>query len=255
MRRIEDVSIDLIDSDPENARKTFLGIDRLAKSIEELGLLENLVVVKQRGGRYQLKAGERRLRAIRKLAMEKRHPWVVPCLVLTTNGEFEAIAENIARHAVPVWEMGDKYMALIERGYMQEEIGEKAGVPRTTVSQYIRIARGLGERTRTVLSRMPNALTMQQYERLAGLVTKDLDPDEKAQIRALDSFLGSTRKKRKQRDLKELPMRERLFVRYRSLKYHVVIPSEARPMVEAVLNFMDGTTKHLNLKPFGIDDE
>jgi len=254
--RIERLHVGDIESRPdENPRKTVRGIAALADSIEELGLLENLVVAPKRGGGYALKAGERRYRALCLLESEKRHDGYAHCLVIESDGEFEALAENEGRQGVLPWETGDRYNELTDRGFTQEDIARKIGVPRTRVSQYQRIARGLAVKVRDILAKMPSALTMQQLEMLSSLVDQDGVPDEKMQIRKLDDFLSAPgrRKKRKARNLGELPMRERLFVRYKSLKYQVSVPIEARAHVDAVLNFMDGTDKHLNLRAWGIE--
>ena len=70
------------------------GIDELAASIAEYGIL-NPLTVRLRTGRYELVAGERRLRAAKKAGFTE-----VPCILLDVNMEdasLIALVENLQR--------------------------------------------------------------------------------------------------------------------------------------------------------------
>ena len=65
------VDIESITPDPANERKTFRGIEELAETIKQVGLIESPTVIALKDGRYMLTTGERRWRAA-KLAGLKR---------------------------------------------------------------------------------------------------------------------------------------------------------------------------------------
>ncbi len=67
-------------------------IEELAESIEEVGLLHNLVVREQESGKYELISGERRFRALRHLYNSGHDEWkTAPCKIESESGD--AMAE------------------------------------------------------------------------------------------------------------------------------------------------------------------
>lgn len=70
--RVE-VEIESIVSDPANERKTFRGIDELAASIKQIGIIEPPTVVPLEDGKYMLTTGERRWRAAKKAGLKRVH--------------------------------------------------------------------------------------------------------------------------------------------------------------------------------------
>ena len=83
-RQVLEISVDDVDPDPDQPRKTFEDLETLTASIAVIGIKQPLLVrahPKERG-RYRLIAGERRLRAARKVGLE-----TVPCLVETGEAE------------------------------------------------------------------------------------------------------------------------------------------------------------------------
>ena len=69
------IPLDRIVPNPKQVRKTFRRIDELARSIEQYGLLHDLVVIPHaEPGYYQIVAGERRYRALTFLSKEGRLP-------------------------------------------------------------------------------------------------------------------------------------------------------------------------------------
>ena len=83
LRPPREIPVALIDENPYQPRTTFEegSIDELAQSILRFGLIQPLLVreAPEGEGRYQLVAGERRLRAVKSLKMER-----VMCVVQKT---------------------------------------------------------------------------------------------------------------------------------------------------------------------------
>src|SRR6478736_5367233 len=112
MSDIQKIPLARLRPDPDQARRTFQRIGELADSIATYGLLTNLVV-RDLAGVYEIKAGERRYRALKLLKEQGRlKSDEVPCFVVRTNGEYEALVENVQHEDVAPWELGRKYLNL-----------------------------------------------------------------------------------------------------------------------------------------------
>lgn len=116
----------------------------LSESIRENGLLQPLVV-RPSGGtaerpRYQLVAGERRLRAVRLLEWQQ-----VPAVVRDVDDEtllVLALVENLQREALNPLEEAEGYQVLAEEfGLTQQEIAHSVGKNRSTVANMLRLLR------------------------------------------------------------------------------------------------------------------
>ena len=91
--------------DPFQARGRMKGLQQLAESIRQHGLLENLVVSRAPdGSHFEIKSGERRWRAIDLLRKEGFWPLdkPIPCLLIGTDGLLEALSANLQRDDVEV---------------------------------------------------------------------------------------------------------------------------------------------------------
>lgn len=112
-------------------------LDDLAASIGEHGLLQPLLV---RGGpgRYELVAGERRLRSVQRLGWPE-----VPVIVREVDDEallVLALVENLQREELNPIEEAEGYRQLTERfGLKQEEIARAVGKERSTVANLLRL--------------------------------------------------------------------------------------------------------------------
>lgn len=137
--RIIEVDVDLVYPNPFQPRKVFNEekIDELAQSISESGLIQPVVVFED-GGKYFLVVGERRLRAIQKLKWKK-----IQVIVKELEEEqiaVNALLENIQREDLNAIEVAEGLKLLIERGRVTHEtIGQKLGMNRTTVTNYLRL--------------------------------------------------------------------------------------------------------------------
>jgi len=139
-----ELEVDRIVPNPFQPRREFAEteLEDLASSIRENGLLQPLVVRPSGGSpdrpRYQLVAGERRLRAVRELGWSK-----VPAVVRDVDDEtllVLALVENIQREALSPLEEAEGYQVLADEfGLTQEQIAETVGKDRSTVANMLRL--------------------------------------------------------------------------------------------------------------------
>ena len=79
-RQLAAVRLSEVDPNPHQPRKTFsdASIGELAESIARYGLLSPIIVRGSSGGRYELVAGARRLRALKKLGLDTADALILP---------------------------------------------------------------------------------------------------------------------------------------------------------------------------------
>lgn len=113
-------------------------LEDLMNSIKEHGILQPLVVTERGDGKYELIAGERRLRASRNLGLA-----TVPVLVRSANQQQKlelALIENIQRADLNVVEEARAYQAMIDLFHLSHvEVGERVGKSRPVISNSIRL--------------------------------------------------------------------------------------------------------------------
>ncbi len=132
-----EIDIDEIRSNPYQPRKTFDAetLNELAKSIEEYGVVEPIIVKKSVKG-YELVAGERRTKAA-KIAGLKTIPAVIKDFDDQEMMEI-ALIENIQREDLnPIDEATSINNIIKLKGYTQEEFANKFGKSRTYVTNMI----------------------------------------------------------------------------------------------------------------------
>jgi ParB/RepB/Spo0J family partition protein len=242
---IIEAPLNLIDPNPENARKTFPRIPDLAATIEGLGLLENLVVIKKSDGRYELRAGERRLRAMLLLISQGSPGWTlerqVACKVLDdgSDGELEALVENIQREPLAPWEDGAAFDRIVQRkGLTFQQIGEQIGKSRSHVSLLVRISRGLSPKLIPILTRIGKNGTvgLRQLDKMASMIDQDtLGPDHDKQRKWLEAHLTAEPKKRR----KKYRTRRALEDRMRALE-KIDMPENVRAIADAIVRYLEG---------------
>ena len=136
------VSLEHIVPNPQQPRKQFpdKSLQELAQSIKVQGVLQPLVVRKHPSldNRYELVAGERRWRALKKLEVSQ-----VP-VILRKVGDDEllevALLENIQRENLSVIEEAQSYQDLLQsHGYTQEELARRIGKDRSTIANQMRL--------------------------------------------------------------------------------------------------------------------
>ncbi len=110
----------------------------LLKSIQERGILQPIVVRKVTEGLYECVAGERRLRAAKKLGLKS-----IPVVIKELSDEealLISVMENLQRKDLNPMEIALAYKNLMDRfGYTQEEVAERVGKDRATVANFIRL--------------------------------------------------------------------------------------------------------------------
>lgn len=133
--------IDKISPNPDQPRSYFDAekLQQLADSISEKGVIQPLLVVRSKGSRYTLIAGERRLRAARIAGCEE-----VPVVVMEKGSDNEslelALIENIQRHDLNPIEEATAYSRLLDEFHLtQEEVAKKVGRQRSTITNVIRL--------------------------------------------------------------------------------------------------------------------
>lgn len=136
----QDISIDSIDGNPFQPRTSFdeQAMEELAASIRKLGIVQPLTVRETGGGRYQLIAGERRLRAARLAGLTH-----VPAYIRTADDQAMlelALVENIQREDLDAVEIAISFQRLVEECKLtQEQLSERVGKQRSTVANYLRL--------------------------------------------------------------------------------------------------------------------
>ncbi|OGL68106.1 hypothetical protein A3B21_02395 [Candidatus Uhrbacteria bacterium RIFCSPLOWO2_01_FULL_47_24] len=134
------VAPDRIDPNPRQPRTIFNEekLQELKASIKEYGILEPLIVTEKNDGRFELIAGERRLRAVKMLKLK-----TVPVVVRHADDleKLElSLIENIQRQDLNPIEEAEAYRELVETfGLTQEEAAKKAGKSRESISNALRL--------------------------------------------------------------------------------------------------------------------
>lgn len=136
---VREISVAEITPNPFQPRKTFDpgALDELKSSIAEYGVLVP-IIVRRRGERYELVAGERRWRACAALGKA-----TIPAIVRASDDrqtlEF-AIVENLQRENLNPLEEAAGFAYLIEEhGLTQEEVARRLGKSRPVVANTLRL--------------------------------------------------------------------------------------------------------------------
>jgi ParB family chromosome partitioning protein len=136
-----EVDIDLIKPNPSQPRTYFdeTRLEELAQSIVSNGIVQPLLV-RRRGARYELVAGERRWRAAQRAGLQR-----VPAVVrdIPDDKLLElALIENIQRQELNAIEEARAYKRLIETlNLTQEVVAQKVGRDRSFITNYLRLLR------------------------------------------------------------------------------------------------------------------
>ncbi|MCR4311753.1 MAG: ParB/RepB/Spo0J family partition protein [Candidatus Uhrbacteria bacterium] len=137
---VREISPSLIVKNPHQPRAHFAEEDLadLKASIKEHGILLPLVVTDIGGGKFELIAGERRLRSALAVGLEK-----VPVIIREANEQQKlelALIENIQRADLNAVEEAKAYKSLLENfGMTQEKVAERVGKSRSQVANMMRL--------------------------------------------------------------------------------------------------------------------
>jgi ParB family chromosome partitioning protein len=130
--------VDVIERSAEQPRKRFgeAGLEELAASIREHGVVEPILVRRQ-GGKYRIVAGERRWRAAQRAGLQE-----IPAVVREASDRqaFElALVENLQREDLNPIEEAEAYEVLARDGLTQEDVARRVGKDRSTVANALRL--------------------------------------------------------------------------------------------------------------------
>jgi ParB family chromosome partitioning protein len=152
------VKIDELDPNPNQPRQVMGDLSELMASIAEKGIIEP-IVVRQRGGRFQIVAGERRYQAAVQVGLRE-----VPIVIREVDDDeiIEiALIENIQRKDLTPFEESEALQSLGTRcGYTHEDMAKRLGKSRTSITESLS------------LNNMPDEV--KNLCRLADIVSKSL---------------------------------------------------------------------------------
>ena len=210
------LSTEDIDPCPVQPRKIFdeESISELSESIKSYGIL-NPLTVRIRGGKYELVAGERRLRAAKLAGLRE-----VPCMLVDVNMEgasLIALVENLQRKDLDfIEEAVGINQLIIMFGMSQEEAARRIGKSQSAVANKLRLLKlprdildslrenGLSERHGRALLRLSTAVEQRQALEyiidnkltvaatdayIDALLSKDEDPPEQEKNAGKRSFI------------------------------------------------------------------
>lgn len=165
-----ELEIDNIYPNPFQPRKDFPEdkIVELAKSIEENGLIQPIVVYSE-NRKYYLLVGERRWRSAQRLKWKK-----IPAIIKDVNSRevmIGALVENIQRENLNAIEIADAIRQMMgSHSLTQEEIGEKLSMSRASVANYLRLLKLPAEIKKSIIDRV---ITQGHARALLGLEDED----------------------------------------------------------------------------------
>ena len=137
---IDEVSVSNIEANPFQPRIEFDedGLVELAASIKEHGIIQPLTLRKKGRNKYQIISGERRFRASQLAGLK-----TIPAYIRSANDQTMlemALIENIQREDLNAIEVAISFHRLIDEcALTQEELGQKVGKKRSTVTNYLRL--------------------------------------------------------------------------------------------------------------------
>lgn len=185
-KQVAELEIEKLSPSRYQPRKLFSdkALEELSASIKEHGVLSPVLVIKAGDDRYELVAGERRLRAARLAGLK-----TIPSIIINkTEKECAEISliENIQREQLSFFEEAEGYRRLIEEfGFSQADIATALSKKQSTISNKLRLLRlplaaqviitanGLTERHARELLRIGNTTTL--YDTLDYVIIKKLN--------------------------------------------------------------------------------
>lgn len=227
-RKVEanmEISVDAIEANPFQPRTNFndQALEELAASVRKLGIVQPLTVRDAGNGKYQLIAGERRLRAARLAGLTH-----VPAYVRTADDQAMlelALVENIQREDLDAVEVAISFQRLIEECRLtQEQLSDRVGKQRSTVSNYLRLLKlpaeiQLGIRNKNLM--MGHARTLINIEDAKEQMDVYYEiVDGGLSVRAAEDLVKSFQKK-KGKDLQKEGKKKKLNNDYKQMSEHL----------------------------------
>ena len=180
---IGEVDVMLIRPNPDQPRREFSEehLRELADSIAQIGIVQPITLRDTGDGFYTIIAGERRWRACQMAGLTH-----IPAYIRTVDDENMmemALVENIQRQDLTALEVALAYQHLIEQyGLTQEQLSEKVGKNRATVTTYLRLLK--------LPAPIQVALKERQIDMGHARALLSLD-DPKAQLHVFDEMVAN----------------------------------------------------------------
>jgi ParB family chromosome partitioning protein len=139
---IHRIPVDAIEPNPKQPRRDFdeKTLNELAQSIKLHDIVQPITVTQLPAGKYRLITGERRWRASKMAGLTD-----IPAYIRHANDDqlLElALLENLQREDLNAIEIALSYKRMMEElNYTQEQVGERIGIDRSTVANFIRLLR------------------------------------------------------------------------------------------------------------------
>ncbi len=137
---VAELLVDQITFNPKQPRQDFdpVALEELATSINENGIVQPITVTK-RDDKYELVAGERRLRAAKLINLR-----TIPVYVIKVDGDESllqlSLIENIQREDLNPIDLAEAYSELVEHYRLSHsEIADRVGKDRSTVANFLRL--------------------------------------------------------------------------------------------------------------------
>ena len=199
------VSIELLDPNPNQPRQVMGDLSELMASVAEKGIIEPLIV-RQRGARYQIIAGERRYHAAVQVGLRE-----VPVIIREVDDAEVmelALVENLQRKDLTAFEESEALHQLAHRcNYTHEDMARKLGKSRTSITESL------------TLQNMPSEV--RNLCRLADITSKSTllqivrQADQQKMIALIEKLAGqgtATREAVRRETAKQKPGRVKNFV-------------------------------------------
>lgn len=138
-RETDEIAIELIEPNPDQPRTSFKReeLEELAESVKRNGLLQP-ILVRKKGDKYQIIAGERRWQACKRAGLKS-----VPVRIKEVDDDetiMLALIENIQRSDLNPIEEAYGYRRMMERGKMtQTQVAQAVSKGRSTVANALRL--------------------------------------------------------------------------------------------------------------------
>ncbi len=140
-KAVQEIDVAIIDPNPFQPRMEMdeVALEELKQSVREKGIIQPVAIRPSKNGRFELIAGERRLRAAIAVGLKQ-----IPAYVLNITKDEDmleiALIENVQREHLNPIDLAAGYQRLIdELKLTQEEVADKIGKDRATVSNMIRL--------------------------------------------------------------------------------------------------------------------
>lgn len=177
------IKLESIEVNPYQPRTQFDqdALNELAQSIKTYGLIQPVTVRPVENGKYQLISGERRFRAAKIAGLSE-----IPAFVRTVDDVQSiqmALVENIQRSDLNAIEVAVCYQLLMDEGKLsQDELSDKVGKDRSTVSNYLRLLKLSSEaqiavRDKQISMGHARALVVVEDEKLQGKIVRQIIED------------------------------------------------------------------------------